>query len=212
MDFTICNKIVILCAKRNSGKSELLKAMVNAEKHKFSTIFVVCPTEYVNKFYFKSGIVKKENIFSQWSEDWTEKLIERMTKLTAEANEKKTKRKEVLLILDDLNSDVNFRQLKTLNKLYSRSRHIGVSLITNVQYLHTLAPLQRNNCDFFLCGQMNTHSIEILYKEYISKLTYREFLDIYNKSTKDFNFLLINNNSTKTDDIDEYFQIVKCQI
>ena len=75
MDFTLLHKIVILCAKRNSGKSELLKALVEKEKHKFDTIFVISPTEHANHFYEKSGIVKKENIFQNWSEEWALSLI-----------------------------------------------------------------------------------------------------------------------------------------
>jgi ABC-type dipeptide/oligopeptide/nickel transport system ATPase subunit len=50
-NFTIVNKTVGLVAKRNSGKSCLLKHLVESERHKFSKIFVVCPTEKINRFY-----------------------------------------------------------------------------------------------------------------------------------------------------------------
>ena len=44
-DFTILNKTVLLCAKRNSGKSRLLRYLVLCEKNKFDKLFVICPTE-----------------------------------------------------------------------------------------------------------------------------------------------------------------------
>jgi phosphate starvation-inducible protein PhoH len=50
-NFTIVNKTSALLAKRNSGKSVLLKHLVNAEKHKFARVFVICPTEKINRFY-----------------------------------------------------------------------------------------------------------------------------------------------------------------
>ena len=59
--FTIVNITVALLAKRNSGISCLLKYLVSAQKHKFKKIFVICPTEKINRFY--SDIVDDECIF-----------------------------------------------------------------------------------------------------------------------------------------------------
>ena len=39
-NFTLVNKCVNLVAKRNSGKSELCRYMVNIEKEKFDKIFL----------------------------------------------------------------------------------------------------------------------------------------------------------------------------
>ena len=38
MDFEIKNKIICFCAKRNSGKSQLLRYLVNCSKDLFSNI------------------------------------------------------------------------------------------------------------------------------------------------------------------------------
>jgi hypothetical protein len=70
MEIQLKNKIICFCAKRNSGKSQLLRYLLMKSKHLFKKIFVVCPTESVNKFY--SDIIPKENIFDQYSEEWTE--------------------------------------------------------------------------------------------------------------------------------------------
>ena len=51
MEITLKNKIIAFCAKRNSGKSQLLRYLLLKSKHLFKKIFVVCPTESVNKFY-----------------------------------------------------------------------------------------------------------------------------------------------------------------
>ena len=65
-NFTICNHITGLIAKRNSGKSCLLKYLVESERHKFNKIFVICPTEKINRFY--SDIVDDESIYDSYEE------------------------------------------------------------------------------------------------------------------------------------------------
>ena len=99
-DFTIVNKCVTLVAKRNSGKSYLLRWMVKQYKTHFKKIFVICPTEQINKFYQNDGFINTKCIFDSYDESWIESLIKTMTKL----NEGKTEseKKFVLLILDDL--------------------------------------------------------------------------------------------------------------
>ena len=61
-NFSLINKTIILIGKRHSGKSRLLKYLVKYERKKFKKIFVVCPTEKINRFY--SDIVSNENIFN----------------------------------------------------------------------------------------------------------------------------------------------------
>jgi len=80
-NFTIVNKITSLLAKRNSGKSCLLKYLVQAERHKFSRIYVICPTEKINRFY--SDTVDDECIFDNYNEKWVDKLITKMTEINS---------------------------------------------------------------------------------------------------------------------------------
>ena len=65
MDFNIKNKTIVLTAKRNSGKSQLMRYIILKSKHYFKKIFVVCPTEQINHFY--KGLIKDENIFDSYS-------------------------------------------------------------------------------------------------------------------------------------------------
>ena len=106
MEIQLRNKIICFTAKRNSGKSQLLRYLLLKSKHLFKKIFVVCPTEPVNRFY--SDLIPKENIYDQYSEEWTESLIKKMTEINANKSEKE--KKHILLILDDCASDSNFHQ------------------------------------------------------------------------------------------------------
>ena len=193
IELNIVNKTISVVAKRNSGKSILIRYLVNQQKHLFSKIFVICPTESINHFY--NTITHDDCIFDEWKEDWANQLIDIMTKTNA--NQPSNERKNVLIILDDCMSDIDFNQSKSLKKIYTRGRHFNLSIIATCQYLNSLPKICRSNCDTLISGQMNLCSIEMLASEYCSNLSKREFITLFNKTTKDYGFLVINNNSVK---------------
>ena len=208
-NFTIVNKITSLLAKRNSGKSVLLKHLVEAEKHKFSKIYVICPTEKINRFY--SDIVDEECIFDSYDEKWVNKLIDKMTEINS--NKPAKERKNILLILDDLVSDTNFHQSPSFKKIIIRGRHINIAIILTFQYLNLIPPTARSNLDTLFVGQMNKQSVDLLVSEFISgDISKEEFIKMYNKCTKDYNFLVINNNSVKDDDLNLIYGCIKAPL
>ena len=68
MDFDILNKTICLCAKRASGKSQLMRYIIMMSKHQFKKKIVICPTEQINRFY--QGLVDEKNIFESYNEEW----------------------------------------------------------------------------------------------------------------------------------------------
>jgi len=144
MEFTLINKAVNICAKRNSGKSELVKYLVKQEMNAFDKIFVFSSTEPMNKFYQK--YIPKNNIFSEFSEQWLERLYKRMTELKDQ-----DKNYNVLIIFDDVNDDLH--ESKMIKKLYTTGRHLNLACIVICQYVNQLPPICRTNCDYMLIGQ-----------------------------------------------------------
>lgn len=207
IELNIVNKTTSLVAKRNSGKSVLLKYLVDCCKEKFFKIYVVCPTESINNFY--SSMVQQNCIFEQWDENWCEELIKAMT--VQNKGKTKDQLKKILIILDDVVSDTNFHQSPALKKLYTRGRHIGIGIIITTQYLNSLPPVARNNCDWLVAGQMNHASVSLLCEEYLSgSLDKKDFIKLYNRATKDYGFLVINNTSIKdNDDLNQIYGIIK---
>ena len=207
MEFSIQNKIICFCAKRNSGKSQLLRYLVQSSKHMFSKIFVICPTESVNHFY--SDLVPASNIFPQYKEEWVESLISKMTEINSGKNDKEAK--HILLILDDCCSDSNFHQSKTLKKLATRGRHIKIAVMITCQYIYQIPPVIRNNCDYIYVGQMNQQGLKLLTDEFLmGNIDKKGFVDLYHNNTNDYNFLVINNNSTTdNNDIKQIYGRIK---
>ena len=207
MQIDLVNKTISLVAKRNSGKSVLLKQLVEQQQDELHKIYVVCPTESINRFY--RTLVPSSCIFDEWSEQWANALIEKMTKINQDtpANE----RKNILLILDDVMADTNFANSPALKKIYLRGRHCGIGVIATCQYLYNLPPVCRNNCDWCIVGQMNRQSVMLLSDEYLSgDLDKPGFFKLYNRTTRDYQFLVINCNSIKdSDDLNQIYGVIK---
>jgi molybdopterin-guanine dinucleotide biosynthesis protein len=62
-DFTLQNKCVTVCAKRNSGKTVLISYLIGLEKGTFKKIFLICPTEDIDSYYAKKGIVSPKCVY-----------------------------------------------------------------------------------------------------------------------------------------------------
>eukprot|EP00952_Eustigmatos_sp_NYUAD-ZCMA_P011399 46339-Eustigmatos_ZCMA.PRE.1 len=84
MKVDLKDKFVTLCARRGSGKSEMMKWLINKQRSAFKEIFVISPSSFND--YWK-GIVPDENVMSEFKEEWVEALVNKM----AEANKGKTK-------------------------------------------------------------------------------------------------------------------------
>lgn len=205
-DFTIVNKTVCLAAKRNSGKSVLINYLVSSNLDKFSKVFVICPTEQVNHFY--KDIVDEDCIFDEWDEEWVERLIKKMTAVNA--GKKKNTATNILLVCDDLVADANLHQSPTFKRLFTRGRHIYISIIFTTQYLLQVPPVTRGNSDYVLCGQMNAQSLKILCDEFhAGDIDKKEFLDLYRRATRDYGFFVINQNSVKGHSLDELYGCIR---
>ena len=191
INFSILNRCISLCAMRGSGKSELLRYLVMAEQYKFHKIFVISPTNVTNGFY--NDFIPKENIFSEWSNEWVEKLIEILQNLNKNKKSQLDKPKNVLLILDDCCSNTRFHNSKTFERIFTTARHCFLSCLITSQYITHIPPSARVNCDFVLVSNLNNNNIQILADEYtLGDCTRKQFIEMYKKAIPDHGFLLIN--------------------
>ena len=179
-DFSLKNNRCIICAKTNSGKSYLLKYILNKEKHKFHKIYCISPTEFITHFYYPDIVTNENHIFAEFSDEWLGSLIKKLT------NYKKQNDKpyNVLLILDDVGHDCH--QSKNLNNVFVRGRHINISIVMCLQFLHQAPLTCRTNASYILVGQQNKASTEMLCDEFFSggNINKDQFLKMYQASPK----------------------------
>ena len=115
----------------------------------------------INAYDAKSGdIVPANCVFDEWDDDWIEDLISNLSKVNAGKNNSNAN--HILLILDDCCSDTNFHSSGSFKKLFTRGRHLFISIIITTQYIKHIPPIARSNSDFICVGQLNNQNVEML--------------------------------------------------
>lgn len=211
-EFDIVDKAIMFVAKRNSGKSRVLRYILICNSHLFDDIFLVCPTETVNSFY--KGYIKESNIFHDYKDEWVGQLLTKMESANRGKSDK-TQLKRVLLILDDVCSDENFQSKQkyiNLNKVFKRGRHCGISILLTAQYPFDVSKGCRSNCDYVLTGQLNTSSLQLMCEEFMfGDISKKQFLDLYSKAASNYGFFVINCQNVKNNsNLNEIYGKITC--
>ena len=77
-------------------------------------------------------------------------------------------------------------------------------------HIKHIPPSARENCGFILVSNLNNNNIQILADEYtLGNCNRKNFINIYQQSIVNYRFLLINNSSTKNNDINEIYGIMR---
>lgn len=195
-------------AKRNSGKSLLIRWLIDQYKTQWKTIFVVSGSEKVNKFYSK--FIDEKKIFYKYEEKWATNLMDKMAKLNEGKNKDSPDFSRILLVLDDIACDVNSHSSGSLEQLWSKGRHYGITIFISLQYPYMISPLMRSNMDYVCVGQLNSQSVKIVTEEFAhGKIETKEFLEMLYRCTADFKFLIIKNTSAKSSDLNEIYGCLK---
>jgi hypothetical protein len=174
-------------------------------KDEFKKIYVISGTEKINRFY--SELTEEENIFDEFSEEWMMNLINKCTHLNA--NKKKEDMSRVLVVCDDILCDFRMHSSKALRIMTSRGRHFGCTNLYIFQNLTQISPMVRQNSDYVFCSTMSAAAVDMLENEFNRKLTKKQFMEMYNRICQNYQFLVISQNGTRTDDINEIYSIIK---
>lgn len=212
LTITLKDKCLYVVAKRNSGKSVLIKYLVSKQKHLFDKIILICPSECLNGDYTRDGLINPKYVYEQYDESFINKLIEKMTAVNEGKSKTDKDFKRVLLILDDAMADTKFHLSPSFKKLLARSRHFGCSLIFSSQSINGFPPLARSNADTVLISQLNNASLEIAGDEFSNGISKNEFKSLYKENTKDYNFLVINQCQTQDNSINQTYGQIKAPI
>ena len=198
--------MVAICARRGSGKSELVKYLLSVEPESFEKVIVISCSEGSNNFF--KGFLDPRYVFEDWSEELVESIFEKVSKINRGVPKEKQKR--YLLILDDIIGDLSFRNSKILKKIFIRSRHVNLALVSIVQHLHEVSPLQRSNLDVLLVSQMANSCVDSLAVDFAcGEISKAEFISLYHRSITNYQFLLVNNSTTKTGALSEIYGTIK---
>jgi hypothetical protein len=200
--------ISLFYAKRYSGKSVLMKRLIEANRSRFDGIMIISNTAF-NGFYnslLNEG--KKDVVIHPRYESI---LLERL--LQKQKTDKAFK--NVLLVLDDVIGEENMRNDKGLNQIATEGRHYNITLFFATQNATSISPVLRNNCDYaFLFKQFNEDAVETLAKSYsILPLEKRQFKQmLQGRATDDYGVIVVNMRTQNTDDIKARYALYRAKV
>ena len=146
-------------------------------------------------------------MISTYSEEWVTSLINKLFKINNGKISQKDKSSNVMFILDDLANEKAFHHGKIIRQLFGRGRHSFISIICVGQQLHNISPLQCNNSDYVISGQLNSMNVDLLNVEFRAPIiNKKDFIELYKQCTQNCSFMIINNNTVdNVDDINSYY-------
>lgn len=152
--------VFLICAKRGSGKTFLLKHIVKYlhDQYNYDEVYLFSKTAHLqtkleeHPFFF----VPEANIFKEFDEEFIYSILQRNEEMKYADNKKKPEERinnKILIIFDDMINDNNVTRSNTISEICTRGRHSNISLIMLTQELSSRGGFGctiRKNVDCFV--------------------------------------------------------------
>lgn len=185
------NHFILIIGKRNSGKTTLMKGLINDIKDQFNIVMAFSPTDDTNQAL--SGMMPPSLVHREINESLIKNLVETQRRQWKPPHEGK----HVLLILDDMAHERKFMDSKIFKELAFNSRHLKITLILTLQYSMACGPAIRANVDavFTMAERMQANR-KRLYDGFYGLMSFPEFNTVMDSATNNYEALVLYNRTT----------------
>ena len=203
--------IFFIVAKRNSGKSVLVRDILYNIGHRYPAAMIISPTEQLNNNF--RNHVPGAFIHTEYSDTLLGKLLDRQHSIVqmAQKNPEHVNPDCVLVLDDCLGSAAEMRKDKNYQIIFVNGRHYKLDVIITSQYVLALTPLQRGNLDYiFLLLDNNKSNVKKYYEQFGGMFdNFEQFKKVYQKLTENYGAMVINNKvrSSKIEDCVFYYKV-----
>lgn len=183
--------VICVIGKRNTGKSEIIKSILYANKDIPSGI-VISPTENGNRHY--TSFCPSLFIHDAFDSSILQKILQRQKRLIKKHG--KHPRFDFFIILDDCM--YNAKQVckdTSIREIFSNGRHYQIFIILSVQYIMDLALPLRSNIDYVFClRENNIQNCEKLYTSFFGVFPNKNtFIQTFMTVTDNYGCIVANN-------------------
>lgn len=201
MSKMIKNPICILIAKRNSGKSFLIRDIMSYNKE-IPAGTVISRTDKVAHFY--DQFIPRVLIHDTYRSDIIQKIFDRQQKAIKENWDNK----RVFLIFDDVLSEANVWKKDTLiQDIFFNGRHFNIMFLLAMQTPMGISPNLRSNVDYtFILKTSNHNDRKKIYENYAGVFpTFAIFEKVLDECTNNYSCLVIDNTANTNKISDQVF-------
>lgn len=209
------DSVCVYIAKRNSGKSTLIKDTLYYHQD-IPVVTVISESEEVSPFFSK--FIPPIFIHHNYTSELMENIIARQSKILRTVNESNFTEDQLdpraCVIMDDCLAN-NTVWVKDVNikRIFMNGRHLKIFYLLTMQYPLGIPPHLRAQVDWvFLLRDNNKKNMERLYDYYAAFFPcYEIFEQVYYKLTENYGCMVINCNS-KSSNIEDCVFRYRAQI
>lgn len=209
LDMFVTDPAIIMIAKRGSGKSWVVRAILDFFKD-IPVGLIIAPTDRMNKFYGK--FFPDTYIHYEYKSEIIEKVLERQRIVIDKEAEKKAKGKKLdpraFIIMDDcLGQKGSWVKDRPIQELLFNGRHYRIMYILTMQFPLGITPELRCNFDYiFLLADDTISNQKRIYDHYAGMFpTFDAFRQVFVQLTADFGSMVIVNRGVKRSLFDKVF-------
>jgi len=195
--FSMC-----VASKRNTGKSVLLNQFIKrmVENKKVDVAIIFSNTTGLNDDY--------PDIPKHLKQPYSEEALQRI--INKQKGTEKGKRKELLVVFDDVLGDKKADRSSLILYCYAIGRHINLNPILASQVSNrVLTPTVKANSDYILLSRLNRQHIINIW-EAITNMEKNEFITFIEDVNKDYKFACVDMTS-QSNNPEEFLMVLKAK-
>jgi hypothetical protein len=187
------NPSIVMIAKRGSGKSWVIRAVLHHYKHIPAGI-IISKTEKMDPFYSK--FFPDSYIYYGYKSEIVKKVLIRQKMMADKLERGKKIDPRCYIIMDDvLGEKKKWNNDELVHELLFDGRHYKVTYILALQYPLGMSPDLRSNFDYiFLLATDNVGNMKRMYENYAGMIpNFDSFRQIYKQLTSNHGCMVIAN-------------------
>jgi hypothetical protein len=201
---------IVLLAKRGSGKSVLVRAILQHFSVKVPVGIVISPTDRMSSFY--GDFIPDSYIYFKFESDTIERMLQRQKEIIdkEKIRKKQGKRTNVhaFIVMDDcLGSKGDWAKDPFISELLYNGRHYKIMYILTMQFPLGIKPDLRCNFDYiFLLADDTVSNQKRIYEHYAGMFpNFEAFKQVFIQLTVDYGSMVIVNRGSRTNFLEKVF-------
>jgi hypothetical protein len=208
---------IVMIAKRGSGKSWVVRAILQHFSRKVPVGIIISPTDRMSSFY--ADFIPDTYIYFKFESETIERLLSRQKNIIKKQKERKKMGKETntrsFIVMDDcLGSKGDWAKDPFISELLFNGRHYHIMYILTMQFPLGIKPELRCNFDYiFLLADDTVSNQKRIFEHYAGAFpNFEAFRQVFIQLTADYGSMVIVNRGVRDNFLEKiyYYKAPNC--
>ena len=207
---------IVMIAKRGSGKSWVVRAILQHFSKKVPVGIVISPTDRMSSFY--ADFIPDTYIYFKFESETIERLLNRQKKIIKKEKERRPKvtNTRSFIVMDDcLGSKGEWAKDPFISELLFNGRHYHIMYILTMQFPLGIKPELRCNFDYiFLLADDTVSNQKRIFEHYAGAFpNFEAFRQVFVQLTADYGSMVIVNRGVRDNFLEKiyYYKAPNCK-